>query len=206
MPALAVLTRAADPISRAGLDSYLRAAPGVTLVEDRPADRRCTVVQLAESISDELLCEARSLAFDPRIRQVLIVARIQKNELFDVAASGISHLLLRHEVTPARLLQAVHGAHSGSSSLPPGLLTQLLDQITRLQQGVEAAQACDQPLDERELAVLRLVAEGRDTAEISAALGYSERWVKSVLYRLTNRLNLRNRTHAVAYALRQGLL
>ncbi|WP_327070407.1 helix-turn-helix transcriptional regulator [Kitasatospora sp. NBC_01302] len=209
MSAVAVLTKAPDPISRAGLDSYLRAVPGVTLVADRPADQRCTVVQLADAVSSDLLREARELVLDPRIRLVLIVERLREDELIDVAASGISHLLLRHEVTPARLLRAVHGAHSGSSSLPPGLLNQLLDRIGRVQQGAENAESAPrrgQPLEEREIAVLRLVAEGCDTAEIGARLGYSERWVKNVLHRLTSRLNLRNRTHALAYAMRRGLL
>lgn len=206
MSALAVLTKAPDPISRAGLDSYLRAAPGVTLVADRPADRRCTVVQLTAAVSRDLLREARALLLDPRIRLVLIVERLREDELLDVAASGISHLLLRQEVTPGRLLRAVHGAHSGSSSLPPGLLNQLLDQVHRVRQGAEGAAGSGQSLDEREIAVLRLVAEGCDTAEIGARLGYSERWVKNILHRLTSRLNLRNRTHALAYAMRRGLV
>jgi DNA-binding NarL/FixJ family response regulator len=54
--------------------------------------------------------------------------------------------------------------------------------------------------------VLRLVAEGFDTAHIAMQLSYSERTVKNVLHDLTTRLQLRNRSHAVAYALREGLI
>ena len=54
--------------------------------------------------------------------------------------------------------------------------------------------------------VLRLVADGHDTAEIARELCYSERTVKNVLHDLTTRLQLRNRSHAVAYALREGLI
>ena len=61
-------------------------------------------------------------------------------------------------------------------------------------------------LSSREADVLRLVAEGRDTSEIAEELCYSERTVKNVLHDLTTRLQLRNRTHAVAYALREGLI
>ncbi len=62
------------------------------------------------------------------------------------------------------------------------------------------------PLREREIAVLQLVAEGYDTGEIARKLSYSERTIKKVLHDLTMRLQLRNRSHAVAYALRAGLI
>ena len=61
-------------------------------------------------------------------------------------------------------------------------------------------------LTPRETEVLRLVAQGDDTAEIARKMCYSERTVKSVLHDLTTRLQLRNRTHAVAYAVREGLI
>ena len=61
-------------------------------------------------------------------------------------------------------------------------------------------------LDERERAVLRLIADGFGTAEIAKRLNYSERTVKNILHRLLSRMHLRNRSHAVAYALGNGLL
>jgi DNA-binding NarL/FixJ family response regulator len=51
-----------------------------------------------------------------------------------------------------------------------------------------------------------LLAEGRDTAEIASRLCYSERTVKGVIHGLTTRLQLRNRSHAVAFALRNELI
>lgn len=54
--------------------------------------------------------------------------------------------------------------------------------------------------------MLRLLAEGLDTAEIAAKLNYSERTIKNIISAVTRRLNLRNRTHAVAYAIRAGTL
>jgi DNA-binding NarL/FixJ family response regulator len=54
--------------------------------------------------------------------------------------------------------------------------------------------------------VLRLIADGFDTREIASKLSYSERTVKNVLHGITTRLRLRNRAHAVAYALRNGLI
>jgi DNA-binding NarL/FixJ family response regulator len=61
-------------------------------------------------------------------------------------------------------------------------------------------------LTERELGVLKLVADGLDTAEIAQQLAYSERTIKNIIHDITTRFHLRNRSHAVAFALRQGLI
>ena len=54
--------------------------------------------------------------------------------------------------------------------------------------------------------MLRPLAEGLDTAEVSGQLFYSERTVKNIIHDITSRLELRNRTHAVAYAIKAGLI
>jgi DNA-binding NarL/FixJ family response regulator len=61
-------------------------------------------------------------------------------------------------------------------------------------------------LTEREVQVLKLLADGSDANEVGHQLFLSERTVKNTVHDVTSRLNLRNRTHAVAYALRQGLI
>ena len=61
-------------------------------------------------------------------------------------------------------------------------------------------------LAERERCVLQLFADGLTTREVARQMCYSERTIKNVLQDLTIRLNVRNRTHAVAYAVREGLI
>lgn len=61
-------------------------------------------------------------------------------------------------------------------------------------------------LTERETEVLRLAAEGFSTAEIARKLAYAEKTIKVALQNVTVRLQLRNRVHAVAYAVRNGLI
>ena len=58
----------------------------------------------------------------------------------------------------------------------------------------------------REIEVLRLLANGLSTREVARRLAYSERTIKNVVYDLTARHGLRNRTHAVAVAVRAGLV
>ena len=61
-----------------------------------------------------------------------------------------------------------------------------------------------QLLRPRERDVLALVAEGHSTREVARRLCYSERTIKNILQSLTTRFGLRNRTQAVAWALRNG--
>jgi DNA-binding NarL/FixJ family response regulator len=96
---------------------------------------------------------------------------------------------------------------SGDGLLPPDLLGRLLSQVGHLQRQVLAPRGLTfSGLTERELGVLRLLADGHDTAEVGKQLFYSERTVKNIVHDLTSRLELRNRTHAVAYAIREGLI
>jgi DNA-binding NarL/FixJ family response regulator len=61
-------------------------------------------------------------------------------------------------------------------------------------------------LDERRLGILRLLAEGADTREISQSLQYSTSTIKGLIASIESELGSRNRTHAVATAIRRGLI
>ena len=64
----------------------------------------------------------------------------------------------------------------------------------------------DTGLNARELSILALIASGYENAEIASILGCSQHTVKNTLYDLMGRLQLRNRVHAAAYAVREGLV
>jgi DNA-binding NarL/FixJ family response regulator len=86
-------------------------------------------------------------------------------------------------------------------------LGQLLGQVGRLQRQILSPRGLTfTGLTDREIKVLRLIADGHDTNEIAQELCYSQRTVKNVVHGVTTRLQLRNRTHAVAYAVREGLI
>jgi DNA-binding NarL/FixJ family response regulator len=101
----------------------------------------------------------------------------------------------------------VCAAARGEGSVPGDLLGRLLAQVGKLQRQLLNPRGLSLTgMSAREVEILRLVAEGLDTAEIAAKLSYSERTVKNALHEVTTRLQLRNRSHAVAYALKQGLI
>ena len=201
-----VHVRAADPLSQAGIASQLRRAQGFAVVEgDLPDDVVALVV--ADELDNAALAEMRSLRGRGARRIVLLVARLDDRSLLAAAEAGVTGVLRRSEATAGNLAAAIRSAAAGEGSLPPDLLGRLLRQVGQLQRQVLSPRGLTfSGLTEREAAVVRLLAEGYDTAEIAGRLYYSERTVKNIIHDITSRLELRNRTHAVAYAIREGLI
>ena len=121
--------------------------------------------------------------------------------------AGVGGVLRRRQASVGNLVATIRSVAAGEGSLPPDMLARLLTQVGQLQRQVLAPRGLTfSGLTERELNVLRLLAEGLDTAEVSGQLFYSERTVKNIIHDITSRLELRNRTHAVAYAIKAGLI
>jgi DNA-binding NarL/FixJ family response regulator len=142
-----------------------------------------------------------------RGRAVLVAGRLDEKDVVAAVEAGVVGMVRRGEATPDRLVTVIRGAASGEGSMPPDLLGKLLGQVGSLQRQVLQPRGITfAGLATREVEVLRLIADGFDTAEVARHLAYSERTVKNVLHDVTSRLQLRNRVHAVAYALREGLI
>ena len=91
--------------------------------------------------------------------------------------------------------------------MPADLLGRLIDNVARIQNDLLSPRGLRVTgMADREVRILRLVADGLDTREIAGELNYSERTVKNVLHDVTTRFQLRNRSQAVAYAVREGLI
>jgi DNA-binding NarL/FixJ family response regulator len=136
---------------------------------------------------------------------VLVAGALASGDVLHALAAGARGLLLRREADASRLAHAVLAASRDDCTLPPGLLEELLDQPEAPVRGSGGSWS-EGMLSERERSVLRLVADGHETAEIAQRLAYSPRTVTTVVHDITQRFRLRNRAHAVAYALRAGLL
>jgi DNA-binding NarL/FixJ family response regulator len=201
-----VFVAACDPLSRDGMASQLR-GHGVELVDERSLAPDVVAVVVVDDMDDQAVGEVRALRRRGVERVVVVAARLDDPGLLAAAEAGASGVLRRGQVTPQSLLGCIRAAAAGEGSLPPDLLARLLGQVGRLQRQVLTPRGLTfSGLTEREVRVLRLLAEGLDTSEVGRQLFLSERTVKNVVHDVTSRLNLRNRTHAVAYALRQGLI
>jgi DNA-binding NarL/FixJ family response regulator len=200
-----VAVHATDPISREGVLGQLRRHPEIELREETGPG---TVALLVDDTLDETtLTRLRRVVRSEGARAVLVVGGIRETELLDVIECGVGAIVWRQEATAHRLVQAVLAAARGDGDLPADLLGRLINQVGTLHRSAAGRPgAPPSGLVPREVDVLRLVAEGLDTGEIASKLSYSERTVKNVMHGLTTRLHLRNRAHAVAYALREGYI
>jgi DNA-binding NarL/FixJ family response regulator len=202
-----VFVAASDPVSRAGIASQLRSNQGLETVEERQIDADVVALVVADQMDDETAQTIRALKRRGVGRVVLIVTRVDDIGLLSALEAGARGVLRRNQATPESLFEAIRAAASGEGALSPDLLGRLLDQVGRLQRQVLKPRGLSLAvLTDREIKVLKLIADGLETAEVGRRLFYSERTVKNIVHDVTRRLNLRNRTQAVAYALREGLI
>jgi DNA-binding NarL/FixJ family response regulator len=202
-----IYLHATDPILRAGIAGQLKPRPEIQVLRPEEADSAEVAVVVADNIGDETLRVLRGLRCAGQANLVVVAAQVDDADLAAIVEVGVAGLVRRSEATADRLVSVIVGAASGEGSVPPDLLGRLLSQVGQLQRQVLGPRGLTfSGLAEREIQVLRLVADGMDTAEIATQLSYSQRTVKNVVHDVTSRLHLRNRSHAVAYALRRGLI
>ncbi|MBD7918579.1 response regulator transcription factor [Cellulomonas sp. Sa3CUA2] len=211
---LRVAVQGGDALTRAGLRAVMDTLADVQVehVEvERPADlaQAEVVVVVLETVTARAVDAVRRLAARPGCRPVLVVGEVSTEAVALVVQAGAVGVLRRREATAEGVGALLHAVASGEAVVPVDLLAALLPRTAS-----EPASAPPRTgnvlaltgVNDRERSVLRLLGEGADTREIARRLSYSERTVKVVVQDLTRRFGLRNRTHAVAYAVRHGLI
>ncbi|WP_373296289.1 MULTISPECIES: helix-turn-helix transcriptional regulator [Streptomyces] len=202
-----VAVYAADPVLRVGVVQQLRPRPEIDLLDDADAERAQASLVVVDSVDDEVAALLQRLRHNPATRTGLVVGTLGSGTLQRVIECGVAAVLRRAEADQDHLLHLVLAMANGEGVLPGDLLGKLLSHVGGLQRSSLAPQSMSlSTLTTREADMLRLVSEGLDTAEIARKTAYSERTVKNVLHEITTRLQLRNRAHAVGYALRNGLI
>ncbi len=175
---------------------------------------------VAEAADESVAKVARAVQRDGVPKVVLVAARFDEVGVVEAVAAGVTGFLRRGEATKARLVEVIRQTDRAGCQLPDGLLrraasVQMHDLAVRPEViSVDVPPAESEPdttvgiavLTCREAEVLRLVADGLDTAEVAEELAYSESTIKGVLGKVMTRLEARNRCHAVAIVLRQGLI
>ena len=201
-----IFISACDPLSREGILGQLRGHP-VYSVEERDLHPKVVGLVIVDEVDDQTARQIRSLRQRGVERVVVMATRLEDAGLIAAVEAGASGFLRRGQSTSARLLDTIRAAAAGDGALPPDLIGRLMDQVGRLQRQILNPRGLTfTGLTDREVKVLKLLAEGLDTGEVGRELFLSERTVKNIVHDMTSRLNLRNRTHAVAYALRQGFI
>ncbi|MCS0603751.1 response regulator transcription factor [Streptomyces sp. LP11] len=208
MISIAVL--AGDPLTGEGAVSCLRRYPGLHVLPQDEHPHADVVLMITPDVTEEtmLLMESVSArSARPGMGIVLVTGHLGEAHLLRAMRYGLRGLMWRQDSTFDRIVEAVRGVADGGAALPPAVQGRLVDHLRAIQRDVLAPLGLTTSgLETREVDVLRLLADGLDTTEIAQKLNYSERTIKNIVSVMMNRLGLRNRTHAVAFALRTGTL
>jgi NarL family two-component system response regulator LiaR len=141
----------------------------------------------------------------PEIGVIVLTSFAGDQQVLPALEAGASSYLLK-DVTPEDLVEAVRAVHRGEPRLHPDALRKVMEAAT----GTRPADAGRRPsppgdLTERELEVIRLVAQGRTNREIADEFVLSEKTVKTHVSHVLTKLELKDRTQLAIYAIRNGL-
>jgi DNA-binding NarL/FixJ family response regulator len=207
MDRITVAVYSPDPLTVPGLISFLCMNAELRIVAIRRISIAQVAVVAADSFTGEVAAILERIHAHSAARIVLVVDELTDADLRLAVRCGVVNVLPRSSAGGPALVSSVAAARQPTPQSPAEITSRLMAGLEHVQPGVFRTCESDfAKLARRELDLLRLLAAGYDTAEIAARLAYSERTVKNILHALQGRLQLRNRAHAVAYAVRAGLV
>lgn len=198
-------------IVRKGIRALLSESGGFEIAGEA-ADGQEAVAAAAETQPDVILMDLLMPGMDgieatrqithqhPGARILVLTSFAADNKLFPAIKAGALGYLLK-DSSPEDLLRAIRQVHRGEPALHPTIARKLLQEIA---QPVDLSPA-PEALTARELAVLRLIAQGLSNQEIADQLSVSEPTVRTHVSRILGKLHLASRTQAALYAVREGL-
>jgi NarL family two-component system response regulator LiaR len=134
---------------------------------------------------------------------VVLTSHTAEEDVFPAIKAGALGYLLKHSA-PEDVLHAIRQAYRGETVLHPTIARMVLQELQR-PASAKQPRTVD-PLSERELDVLRLIARGMSNQEIADRLIVGEATVRSHVSAILRKLQLASRTQAALYALREGLV
>jgi NarL family two-component system response regulator LiaR len=139
---------------------------------------------------------------DPDARILVLTSFAEDDKVFPAIKAGAMGYLLK-DSSARELVQAIRDVYEGEPTMHPSIARKLMRDLQRPPEPDKPR--TEEPLSEREVEVLRLVARGSSNQEIGDELFISERTVRTHVGNILSKLHLANRTQAALYALREGL-
>jgi len=205
-----------ESLVRAALRVFLDSADGFELVGE--ADNGIDAIALVRSAHpDVVLMDVQMPKMDgieatqrltrefPGIKIVALTTFSSERVIVPMLSAGASGFLVK-DTSPDRILDAARLAHEGGYVLSPRVAKELVNSVQQSEAPAPRQVGRDEELTERELEVVKLLAQGMSNAEIAAAMFVSEATVKSHLGRITAKWGVRDRIQVLIRATQYGLV
>ncbi len=212
--AITVLIVDDHTVVRQGIRAFLSTQPDIHVVGEAESGREA-VHLVVEHVPDVVLMDLVMPEMDgveatrqikrlsPRTQVIVLTSYHDDEHIFPAIRAGAISYLLK-DVGAEELAAAVRKAARGEAVLHPRVAARVIQELHgQTEQGEDSPFA---DLTERELEVLRLIAEGLSNAEIARCLVISEKTVKSHVSNILSKLHLADRTQAAVYAWKKGLM
>jgi DNA-binding NarL/FixJ family response regulator len=168
-------------------------APDVVLMDVRMP--RISGIEATRRLSEML----------PTTKIIMLTVSDEEEDLYEAIKAGATGYLLK-EISIEEVADAVRAVTQGQTLISPSMASKLIAEFTNLAKRATDRQQVPVPrLTERELDVLRLVAQGITNREIAEQLFIAENTVKNHVRNILEKLHLHSRMEAVLYAVREKL-
>jgi DNA-binding NarL/FixJ family response regulator len=144
-------------------------------------------------------------AVAPLTRVVVLTISVDDDDVIHAVMAGACGYLLK-DASIDQLLAGIRAAAAGESLISPQIAAKLLNRLRAQTADLDVAEAIRTELSDRELEVLRLIANGKDNAEIARELFISPKTVKNHISNILMKLHIQNRIQAAVYAVRSGIV
>jgi len=141
----------------------------------------------------------------PLTRVVVLTISVEDDDVMNAVMAGACGYLLK-DSSIDQLIAGIRAAAEGESLISPQIAAKLLQRLRAQTTDTGAAATILAELSDRELEVLRLIANGKDNAEIARELFISPKTVKNHISNILMKLQIDNRIQAAVYAVRSGIV
>jgi DNA-binding NarL/FixJ family response regulator len=143
--------------------------------------------------------------FAPLTRVLVLTISDQDDDVLDAILAGACGYLLK-DASVDELIRGILAAAVGESLISPSIAAKVLQRTRASTTSPQAAETIKSELSDRELEVLKLIANGHDNAQIAAQLVISPKTVKNHISNILMKLQIENRIQAAVYAVRSGIV
>ncbi len=141
----------------------------------------------------------------PHIGIIALTMYDEQQYIFDLVRAGATGYLLK-DTDSSQIVAAIRAIYRGESLIHPSVASKILAEFSLMSQKKGKKSGVEHDLTEREITVLRLVAEGKTNKEIANVLDLSEKTVKNHVRNIFHKLQVYDRTQAAILAIRKGLI